>query len=72
MTYLENNAKGVGDFCLKSQDKDQKAHGIDDNSIGRILIVYGSVKQNGTGLCFQGLGWGEFSLLPEKYNYLLD
>ncbi|MBO2902694.1 hypothetical protein J5H42_18295 [Aeromonas dhakensis] len=57
---------------MKSQDKDQKAHGIDDNSIGRILIVYGSVKQNGTGLCFQGLGWGEFSLLPEKYNYLLD
>ena len=72
MTYLENNAEAVWDFCLKSQDKDQKAHGIDDNSVGRILIVYGTVKQNGTGLCFQGLGWGEFSLLPEKYNHLLD
>jgi len=70
MTYLQTDV--VGDFCLKSQDKDQKAHGITDDSIGRILIVYGSVQENGTGLCFQGLGWGEFGLLPEKYNHLLD
>lgn len=72
MTYLESDAEDVGDFCLKMQDQDQKAHGIDDNSVGRILIVHGSVRGNGTGLCFQDLGWGEFSLLPTKYNHLLD
>ncbi|MFP3350021.1 hypothetical protein R0K04_01245 [Pseudoalteromonas sp. SIMBA_153] len=70
MTYLDTEA--VGDFCLKSQDKDQKAHNITDDSVGRIVIVYGTVQENGTGLCFQGLAWGEFSLLPEKYNHLLD
>jgi hypothetical protein len=70
MTFLHTDV--VGDFCLKSQDKDQKAHGITDDSVGRILIVYGTVQINGSGLCFQGLGWGEFSLLPEKYNHLLD
>lgn len=72
MTYLENEAEGVGDFCLKSQDQEQKAHGITDDSVGRIIIFYGVVKDNGIGLCFQGLGWGEYALLPEKYNYLLD
>jgi hypothetical protein len=70
MTFLHTDV--VGDFCLKSQDKDQKSHGITDDSVGRILIVYGTVQINGSGLCFQGLGWGEFSLLPEKYNHLLD
>lgn len=70
MTYLHTDV--IGDFCLKLKDKDQKAHGITDDSIGRILIVYGTIQINGTGLCFQGLGWGEFSLLPEKYNHLLD
>lgn len=70
MTFLHTDV--AGDFCLKSQDKDQKAHGIIDESVGRILIVYATVQINGSGLCFQDLGWGEFSLLPEKYNHLLD
>lgn len=70
MTFLHTDV--IGDFCLKSPDKDQKSHGITDDSVGRILIVYGTIQANGSGLCFQGLGWGEFSLLPEKYNHLLD
>lgn len=33
--------------------------------------VYGVVKKSGVGLCFNKLGWGEFAILPEKYNDLL-
>jgi len=71
MTYLKNNQSGVQDFCLKLKDKYQKSHGITDSSVGRILVVYGKVSDNGTGLCFKGLGWGEFALLPQKYENLL-
>ena len=34
--------------------------------------VYGKVTESGLGLCFENLGWGELSLLPEKYNYLIE
>ena len=71
MTYLSNSQQGVADFCLKLSHEEQKSHGIGDKSGGRVVIVYGVVKANGVGLCFDKLGWGEFALLPEKYNELL-
>ncbi|WP_320837405.1 hypothetical protein [Zhongshania sp.] len=72
MTYLRNNQQRVKDFCIKLQDRHQKSHGITDASIGRIVIVYGKISDNGTGLCFQNLGWGEFALLPRIYEGLLS
>lgn len=71
MTYLKNNQSGVQDFCLKMKDMHQKSHGITNNSVRRILMVYGKVSESGTGLCFKGLGWGEFALLSQKYENLL-
>ena len=71
MTYLESNQSGVQDFCLKLEDMHQRSHGITDNSVGRTLVVYGTVSVSGIGLCFEGLGWGEFALLPRKYENLL-
>lgn len=71
MTCLKNDQMGVQDFCIKLQDRHQKSHGITDASVGRTVIVYGKVSDNGTGLCFKNLGWGEFALLPQKYNGLL-
>lgn len=73
-TYLKNDKKneGVADFILKTMDKEQKAHGIGDDSVGRIVLVYGVVSKNGSGLCFENLNWGEFALLPNKYNHLLE
>lgn len=71
MTYLKNNRREVQDFCIKLQDRHQKSHGITDTSVGRAVIVYGKVSANGTGLCFKNLGWGEFALLPRKYEDLL-
>lgn len=72
MTYLSNNQPEVADFCLKLPHKEQESHGIGDKSGGRIVIVYGVVKESGVGLCFNKLGWGEFALLPEKYGNLLE
>ncbi|MEL7965812.1 hypothetical protein AAG587_05530 [Vreelandella neptunia] len=71
MTYLKNNQPGVQDFCIKLEDRHQKSHGITDASVGRTVIVYGEVSDNGTGLCFKNLGWGELALLPKKYEDLL-
>lgn len=73
-TYLINHKKteGVADFVIKLTDEEQKAHGIGDDSVGRIVLVYGLITVSGAGLCFSKLDWGEFALLPSKYNYLLE
>lgn len=71
MTMLQHDQSGVADFCLKLRDEKQAEKGINENSVGRILIMYGNVTTNGSGLCVEKCGWGEFALLPEKYEYLL-
>ena len=60
------------DFCLKATDEVSKEHGIDNESKGRIALAYGKVTESGIGLCIANLGWGEFALLPQKYEHLLD
>jgi len=74
MTYLTNDmdVEGVAHFTIKLTDEQQKNHGIVDQSVGRIVIMYGVVTINGMGLCFEKLQWGEFALLPDKYGYLLE
>ncbi len=59
------------DFCLKTTDENSKEHGIDDDSKGKIILIYGKVTVSGIGLCIENVGWGEFAVLPEKYEYLL-
>ncbi|WP_315707559.1 hypothetical protein [Brenneria uluponensis] len=66
------NSGEYKDFYFKQNNKDSRDKGIDDNSRGRILLMYGIVTVNGLGLCVGHVGWGEFALLPEKYNYLFD
>ncbi|MGG7670066.1 hypothetical protein ACQ4OC_15650 [Yersinia sp. J1] len=60
------------DFYFKQKNKDAKDKHINEDSRGRYIIMYGTVEKNGIGLCLSDLGWGEFALLPEKYNYLLE
>ena len=60
------------DFCLKTSNEQNKEHGIGPDSIGRIVIAYGKITENGAGLCLEKLGWGEFALLPSKYEHLID
>lgn len=72
-TFLRFPASnGFKDFCLKTTDENSKEHGIDDNSVDRVVIAYGKVAKSGVGLCIENIGWGEFALLPTKYEYLVD
>jgi hypothetical protein len=71
MTWLEH-ARSIKDFCIKDTDLAQQDKGISDDSKGRIVLVWGCISVNGIGLCFTQLGWGEYALLPQRYNSLLD
>jgi hypothetical protein len=61
----------VKDFYLKDIDGAQAEKGISDNSIGRVVLMWGAITENGIGLCIARPGWGEYALLPAKYNQLL-
>ncbi len=70
MTRLVSNPE-IHDFYLKDTNLAQRRHGIDDNSKGRIVLFWGKITTNGRGLCVEHLKWGEYGLLPEKYNSIL-
>lgn len=71
MTKLKYKRPDQADFYLKVSNELSTEHGISLDTHDRILLMYGKVTVNGTGLCIERLGWGEFALLPEKYEYLL-
>lgn len=71
MTKLKYRKTGFSDFYLKLTDEKQQEKGIDDNSVSRVVLMYGKITTNGSGLCIENLGWGEFALLPQKYESLL-
>lgn len=71
MTELQCNPK-IKDFYFKNADRTSQEKGINDLTSERILIIYGTVTESGIGLCIENVGWGEFALLPEKYNALLS
>mgnify|MGYP001175448288 CR=1 FL=1 len=62
----------VADFYLKDTDRIAQRKGIHDDTTDRIVLIYGAVSVSGVGLALENLGWGEYALLPEKYNNLLD
>jgi hypothetical protein len=59
------------DFYLKAVDSEQTEKGIGDKSGGRVVLFWGKITWNGIGLCVERPAWGEYALLPEKYDYLL-
>jgi hypothetical protein len=72
MTRIEYlNDSNKSDFTLKMSIQDSIEHGITDAAIGRIIMMYGPIARNGSGLAIENLGWGEFSLLPIKYDSVL-
>ncbi len=72
MTKVEyNSANGYKDFYLKMSVQDSVEHGIDKTAVGRVLLMYGPVVESGIGLAITDLGWGEFALLPAKYDGVL-
>lgn len=71
MTRIVSN-KAVKDFYLKARSGQQEEKGINDDSGGRIVLFWSKISENGIGLCAERLKWGEYALLPEKYNKFLD
>ncbi len=71
MTELFANG-AVKDFYLKDVDSIQTEKGISDTSVNRIVLIWGVVTWNGIGLCFNRPKWGEYALLPSKYDALLE
>lgn len=61
----------VKDFHIKVKDQLQAEKGISDTSRGRIVLFWGTVTVSGIGLAAERLQWGEFALLPTKYDSLL-
>lgn len=71
MTELFANA-AIKDFYIKDIDSIQAEKGISDASVNRIVLIWGAVTWNGIGLCINRPKWGEYALLPAKYDSLLD
>ncbi|MEO3725791.1 hypothetical protein ABHN98_14695 [Pseudomonas syringae] len=72
MTKIEyHSVNGYKDFYLKMSVQDSVEHGIDKTAVGRVLLMYGPVVESGIGLAITDLGWGEFALLPAKYDGVL-
>lgn len=72
MTRLEyENDSKYQDFTLKMSILDSVEHGVTDATVGRIAMMYGAVSKSGSGLAISDLGWGEFALLPAKYDSVL-
>jgi hypothetical protein len=70
MTSLECH-KDIKDFYLKATDATQQAKGVHDDTKGRYVIFWGTIEENGIGLCVNRPTWGEFALLPQQYERLL-
>ena len=73
MTFLSfKKGGGYADFCIKEEHSLQAKHKINDNSVGRYVIFYGKIEESGVGLCVTDLSYGELSLLPKKYNTIVQ
>ena len=74
VTMLEYTGdKDFNDFCFKAEDSESREHGVGDDSVGKTLVMYGVItKRGGTGLCIKDVGWGEYAVLPSKYDHLLE
>lgn len=64
-------ASAAGDFTVKMTDGFCRDKGIDEKAVGRIVMFYGVIAKNGSGLAVENLAWGEIALVPKKYNELL-
>lgn len=61
------------DLYFKVSGIKQGKKGINDDSKGRIILMYGKITESGIGLSIENVGWGEFALLPTQYeHYIYD
>jgi len=63
--------KGYGDFSIMLSQQEADLHDLNEKSIGRFAMFYGTIAVNGGGLSVKSPGWGEVSLVPKKYEKYL-
>jgi hypothetical protein len=71
MTRIRCNPT-VQDFTLKTSEGISRERGLTDSTSGKIVLVFGRVTVSGVGLAIENVGWGEFDLLPQKYEIHLS
>lgn len=72
-TFFKYNKKSnYVDICIKASNLDSQEKGITNESKGRLVLFYGPIVESGIGLSVDRIGWGEFSLVPTKYEYLFS
>ncbi|HFH3075493.1 hypothetical protein [Pseudomonas aeruginosa] len=73
MTWVTCNSS-VKDFCIKTIDRVASRKGIKEGieSKGKIMLIYGKIVHSGIGLAIDQPAWGEYALLPDKYQSLLE
>ncbi|WP_122286819.1 hypothetical protein [Pseudomonas syringae group genomosp. 3] len=64
-------ASAAGDFTVKMPDGFCRDKGITEDAVGRIVMFYGVISKNGSGIAVEDMAWGEIALVPKKYNELL-
>ncbi len=62
----------IVDFHFKPTIAEAEAKGITLETQDKIVLMYGKIVDSGVGLGISKLGWGDFALLPEKYESLLE
>ncbi|PHN61964.1 hypothetical protein [Pseudomonas viridiflava] len=71
--YLKfDSDRGYKDFTLKMTVGEGNDHKIDKHAVGRVVLAWGEIKQNGVGLSIDFPKWGEVALLPVKYESLVE
>lgn len=69
LAYKAKN--GFGDFSIMLTQEEADLHELTVDSVGRFAMFYGKISINGSGLSAKGLGWGEVTLVPSKYDKYL-
>lgn len=66
------NKNGHADFCIKTTHPLIAEYGINDDHVGRYLLFYGKIQNNGVGLCVFKPTYGEIAVLPQNYNEIIE
>lgn len=64
--------RGVADFYIKQNNAEQESKGIDERAVGRYVLFWSPITASGIGYCAERLGWGEYALLPDRYDRILE
>lgn len=72
MVVMLRSSRHIVDFALTGDKQLFRSRGLDQNSVGKYIIFWGTVVVRGTGYAVRDPGWGEFAILPSVYDRLIE